>query len=195
MDCSEQSLQAKRGTSVPWTARLITLGVAVGVISTTERADAVVADGALPMLTWEPWLPGGGVDQPEYAMARIAAGDHDDHIAAFADQIRDWGGRLALRFAHELDAPHYPWSVGVNGNTAEDVVAAWHHVREVFAERDADVVWVWCVNVHAAGTAEYALLYPSDDGGDALPWGGWRSPGEVFGGAWTTCGRCPPGRS
>jgi mannan endo-1,4-beta-mannosidase len=46
--------------------------------------------------------------------------------------------------------------------------------------------------VHAPGYADYAPLYPGDravdwvavdgyNGGDALPWGGWRSPEEVFG--------------
>jgi hypothetical protein len=156
------------------------------------RADAAVAEGAVPVLTWEPWAPGGGLVQPEYAPARIAAGDHDAYIADFARQVRHWGGRLALRFAHEADAPHYPWSVGVGGNTAADLVAAWRHVRAVFEAQGADVIWVWCVNVHAPGTAEYAPLYPGDDavdwigldgynGGDAVPWGGWRSPAEVFG--------------
>ena len=156
------------------------------------RADAAVADGALPVLTWEPWAPGGGPVQPEYAPARIAAGDHDGYLAAFARQIRQWGGTLALRFAHEADAPLYPWSVGVGGNTAADLVAAWRHVHAVFRDQGADVIWVWCVNVHAPGSPEYAPLYPGDDvvdwigvdgynGGDALPWGGWRSPAEVFG--------------
>ncbi len=156
------------------------------------RADAARSTGALPLLTWEPWTAGAGVDQPEYALARIAAGDHDAYIADFARQVRDWGGVLALRFAHEMDAPTYPWGAGVNGNTPADAVAAWRHVRAVFAAQGADVVWVWCVNVHASGGADYASLYPGDDavdwvaldgynGGTALPWGGWRSPSEVFG--------------
>jgi Glycosyl hydrolase family 26 len=158
----------------------------------TARADSARAAGALPMLTWEPWTAGAGVDQQEYALGRIAEGDHDTYIASFAAQIRDWGGVLALRFAHELDAPTYPWGAGVNGNTPEQAVAAWRHVREVFAAQAADVLWVWCVNVHSAGTAAYAPLYPGDDavdwvaldgynGGTALDWGGWRSPTEVFG--------------
>jgi hypothetical protein len=157
------------------------------------RASAAAADGALPLLTWEPWAPGAGVTQPEYALARIAAGAHDDYVRSFARQVREWGGPLALRFTHELNAPHYPWSVGVNGNSAEHAVAAWHHVRELFAAEGAtDVVWVWCVNVHAERTSDYEPLFPGDDavdwvaldgynGGTALDWGGWRSPREIFG--------------
>lgn len=157
------------------------------------RATAAAERGALPLLTWEPWAPGGGPEQPRYALARIADGTHDAHIADFARQVRAWGGRLGLRFMHEMNADWYPWGQGVNGNSAEDAVAAWEHVREVFADEGVeDVVWFWCVNVHAPGLAPYEPLFPGDDavdwvavdgynGGDALPWGGWRTPAQVFG--------------
>lgn len=157
------------------------------------RATAAARRGALPVLTWEPWVADRGADQPEYALARIAAGHHDARLAAVAAGIRDWGGHLALRFLHELDAPHYPWGAGVNGNTPDHAIAAWHHVRRVFDAHGAhDVTWVWCVNVHAPGSAAYDALYPGDgavdwvgldgyNGGTALPWGGWRSPDEVLG--------------
>ena len=157
------------------------------------RAQAATDRAALPVLTWEPWAPGAGPDQPAYALARITDGTHDAYIAAFARQVRQWGGRLGIRFLHELNAPHYPWGAGVNGNTPAQAVRAWQHVRRVFEEEGvADAVWIWCVNVHAGGTAAFAPLYPGDDavdwvaldgynGGTALPWGGWRSPREVFG--------------
>jgi hypothetical protein len=157
------------------------------------RAAAAGARGALPLLTWEPWTPGAGPDQPQYALARIADGTHDAYITAFAGQVRDWGGQLGLRFLHELNAPFYPWGAGVNGNTPGDAIAAWNHVRQIFDREGAhNVIWVWCVNVHAPGYAPYAPLYPGDqavhwvavdgyNGGDALPWGGWRSPKEIFG--------------
>jgi hypothetical protein len=160
------------------------------------RASAARARGSLPMVTWEPWDPSAGADagadQPAYALARIAAGDFDAYVTAWARQVRAWGGPVVLRFAHELDAPHYPWSVGVNGNTAADAVAAWRHVHTLVEAQGADVIWAWCVNVHADRGSAYAPLYPGDDvvdwlavdgynGGTALPWGGWRSPAEVFG--------------
>lgn len=160
-----------------------------------DRASAVATRGALPLLTWEPWVPGAGADQPRYALARIEDGTHDAYISTFARQVRDWGGRIGIRFLHELNAPYYPWGAGVNGNTSADAVAAWTHVRALFDAAGAhDVVWVWCVNVHAPGYADYAPLFPGDhavdwvavdgyNGGDALPWGGWRSPEELFGDA------------
>ncbi len=157
------------------------------------RADGAVSRGALPLLTWEPWIPGGGSEQPQYALARVVDGSHDGYVRAFAEQVRDWGGTLAMRFAHELDARHYPWSVGVNGNTAEHAVAAWRHVRAIFEQVGAtNVLWIWCVNVHAEGTPLYEKIYPGDDavdwvavdgynGGEVLPWGGWREPEAIFG--------------
>jgi beta-mannanase len=157
------------------------------------RATAAADRGALPVLTWEPWAPGAGVQQPAYTLARIGHGSHDEYVTGFARQVRDWGGQVAVRFLHELNAPTYPWGVGVNGNTAAEAVTAWKHVRAVFdREGVRNVVWVWSVNVHAPGTTPYAEIYPGDDavdwvavdgynGGTALPWGGWRSPRELFG--------------
>jgi hypothetical protein len=157
------------------------------------RASAAAARGALPVLTWEPWAAGSGAQQPRYALARIADGEYDAAITGFARQVRDWGGRLGLRFLHELNAPFYPWGAGVNGNSPADAVAAWRHVRSIFDQVGAHgVVWIWCVNVQAPGYADYSSLYPGDDavdwvaldgynGGTALPWGGWRTPAEVFG--------------
>ncbi|MGY1724066.1 glycoside hydrolase family 26 protein [Blastococcus sp. SYSU DS0533] len=159
-----------------------------------ERAEAATRRGALPLLTWEPWAPGAGAEQPDYALDRIAAGAHDEYVAAFARQVRDWGRPVALRFLHELNAPFYPWGAGVNGNRPADAVAAFTHVRQVFEREGARrVVWVWCVNVPAPGYAAIEPLFPGDhvvdwvavdgyNGGSALPWGGWRTPEQLFGG-------------
>jgi hypothetical protein len=157
------------------------------------RATAADSRGALPLLTWEPWVAGGGVEQPTYSLDQIANGAHDAYVRSFARQIRDWGGLVGLRFLHELNARHYPWGAGVNGNTPAEAVAAWHHVREVFESEGArNIVWVWCVNVSGPDTATFKSVYPGDqavdwvaidgyNGGTVLPWGGWRSPRELFG--------------
>lgn len=49
--------------------------------------DAIRARGAVPLLTWEPWAWGGGVNQPAYSLDRIAAGDFDGQITSGA---RHW---------------------------------------------------------------------------------------------------------
>lgn len=42
--------------------------------------DAVSARGAVPLITWEPWAWGGGLEQPAYSLDRITAGDFDARI-------------------------------------------------------------------------------------------------------------------
>jgi beta-mannanase len=90
--------------------------------------------------------------------------------------------------------------VGVNGNAAEDLVAAWRHVRGRFDRAGAgNVRWVWCPD---AGLRETPLedLYPGDDAvdwvaldgynwGDVRPESGWRSFEEIFGDAYDALGR------
>jgi beta-mannanase len=159
----------------------------------TARADASASGGALPVLTWEPWKAGAGIAQPEYTLARIANGSYDTYITFFAMQVRNWGRPLGLRFLHELNAQHYPWCVGLNGNSPQDAVAAWRHVHRLFDDVGVDNVWwLWSVNVQSPGYTPYWSIYPGDqyvdwlgvdgyNGGSALPWGGWRNPADLFG--------------
>jgi hypothetical protein len=39
--------------------------------------DSVVGRGAVPLLTWEPWIAGYGVAQPAFGLARMSAGVFD----------------------------------------------------------------------------------------------------------------------
>jgi beta-mannanase len=83
--------------------------------------------------------------------------------------------------------------VGRNGNTTADAVAAWKHVRNIFKDVGAtNIVWIWSANVQAPGYTPYSSVYPGDEyvdwvgidgynGGTALPWGGWRTPQQLFG--------------
>ena len=165
----------------------------VGKPFNTALVDAVRARGAMPMITWEPWDYRSGSDQPAFSLRSIADGAHDAHIRSWAGAVAKWGHPLYLRFAHEMNARHYPWSVGVNGNTSADYVAAWRHVRAVFAAEGAsNVRWVWAPHIAYAGTTPFREIYPGDadvdwvgldgyNGGTALPWGGWLSFATLFG--------------
>lgn len=158
----------------------------------TASLDTVVAHGALPMITWEPWDTSAGVTQPAYALRAIVAGDHDAYIHRWARAAVTWDQTLYLRFAHEMNGNWYPWSVGVNGNSAADYVAAWQHVVEIFrAEGATRVRWVWCPNVAYTGSTPFADAYPGDpyvdwmalDGynrGTSQPGSTWRSLRDVF---------------
>ena len=157
-----------------------------------DGMDAVAARGAVPMVAWEPWMPGEGAEQPEYRLRRIADGAHDDYLRRAARILRAHEGPVLLRFAHEMNGDWYPWAAGVNGNEARDYVDAWRHVHEIFAEERADdVAWVWSPNVDYPGATPLEELYPGDEyvdwvgasgynGGTTLDWGGWRSFDDLF---------------
>ena len=159
----------------------------------TQAAD-VAATGATPVITWEPWNPAYGVDQPAYALDRITAGAFDSYVSTWARQIRSYGKPVVLRFAHEMNGSWYPWSAQANGNTAADYVAAWKHVRAVFAKQKVtNVTWLWSPNVPYAGSTPLADVYPGDasvdqvalDGynwADLQPGSTWQSFWDVFDG-------------
>jgi hypothetical protein len=157
------------------------------------RADWVADRGGLPMVTWEPWDYRRGTVQPEYALRRIANGDHDEYLRSVAEQMKGHRHRIWLRFAHEMNGDGYPWSVGGNQNTAGDYVAAWRHVVRTFRREGAtNVRFMWCPVVPSAGSPDVASCFPGDhfvdqvgmDGynaGSEADWGGWLTLTEVFG--------------
>jgi Glycosyl hydrolase family 26 len=164
---------------------------------------SIAAAGATPVLTLEPWVPDAGVDQSSYALARIAAGDHDAALRRWAAELQAWNSPVLLRFAHEMNATWYPWSVGVNGNTAADYLAAWNHLHDIFTDSGADQVsFVWAPNVPYPGdTVDMAAVFPGPDavdvlGVDGYNWGAgdgqeWQSPADLFGPALATLNELP----
>lgn len=154
--------------------------------------NAVRARGAVPLVTWEPWAWGGGLEQPAYSLDRIAAGDFDAHIAQWGQALASWGQPVQLRFAHEMNGNWYPWAEGVNGNQSGDYVQAWQHVHDVVAATGAsNVSWVWSPNVPYFGSTDLAGLFPGAsyvdvvalDGynwGTSASWSGWISPQDLF---------------
>jgi beta-mannanase len=154
---------------------------------------AIADGGSTPMVTLEPWIPGAGVEQPDYSLARIAAGDHDTALRRWATTLADWHRPVLLRFAHEMNSTWYPWSIGSNGNTAADYPAAWRHVHDVFRSAGADQVsFVWAPNVPFSGdSATMQSVFPGPDTVDAIGidgynWGEgdghhWQPPADLLG--------------
>jgi beta-mannanase len=159
----------------------------------SDLAAAINRRGAVPLISWEPWDSWAGTaDQPEYALGRIVAGDHDALIDRWAQEIRAYGRPVMLRFAAEMNGDWLPWSTGVNGNRPGDYVAAWRHVRARFHDAGADnVVWVWNPIASYDGSTPLRDLFPGRDEVDWLAvdgynWGsmrswGWQSYADIFG--------------
>ena len=156
-------------------------------------ARSVAARGSVPLIAWEPWDYRAGLDQPTYRLSRILDGTHDAYITRWAQGAKAYGGRLLVRFAHEMNDRHYPWSEQVSGNQPGQYAQAWRHVVSIFRSVGAtNVGWVWAPNVSYAGTTPLKGLYPGDsyvdwvgvdgyNGGTALPWGGWLTFSQIFG--------------
>ena len=150
----------------------------------------VAERGMMPMITWEPWA-GAGRDEAQYALRTIVAGQHDALIRGFARGAAAWGKPYYLRFAHEMNGKWYPWSPGVNGNTATEFVQAWRHLVDIFRQEGAtNTRFVWCPNAHWGGGPAYPDIYPGDayvdwiclDGYNwsGTQYGEWRSFTQVF---------------
>ncbi|MCI1219144.1 MAG: hypothetical protein LKF99_01185 [Bifidobacterium sp.] len=180
---------------------------AVGESVPEERLREISSLGATPILSLEPWNPNVGTGenetadngsaeantaQPEFALARIAAGDHDADLARWATVLKGLEFTVVLRFAHEMNGDWYPWAVGVNGNVSGDYVAAWRHVHGLFRSLGAsNVKFLWSPNVPLASqTSDLAAAYPGADtvdmlGLDGYNWGdgdghAWIEPDALF---------------
>ncbi len=148
---------------------------------------AVRNHGSIPMLTWEPWNPGNGPNQPQYSLANIIQGHFDSYITQFAQAAKAWGHPFFLRFAHEMNGNWYPWGVA-NGNKPHQYVQAWRHVHDIFTQVGAtNVTWVWAVS--AGGNINtYPSFYPGDSYVDWIAMDGynhggkkWQTFSQVFG--------------
>lgn len=150
-----------------------------------RQAVAVAARGSVPEISWEPWDAAQGLDraQPRFALATIAAGDHDAYVRRWARAIAAYGGPVRLRFAHEMNGRWYPWSEGRYGNRRGDFVRAWNHVHAVFARAGArNVTWVW--SPVAGGLSTSARTYPGSGSVDVLGLSGFNGGSRTFAREW-----------
>lgn len=157
------------------------------------KMDAVANRGAMPMITWEPWDPAAGVNQPAYRLGAITSGAHDDFVRQWARAAAGWRRPLYLKFAHEMNGDWYPWAANANGNSAAQYSAMWKHVRAIFLQEGAtNVRWVWSPNVMYNGSTSFTQIYPGDaavdwvglDGynfGTSQSWSRWTTFADLFG--------------
>jgi hypothetical protein len=128
---------------------------------TTSLYQAVRENGQIPWVSWSSSSTDGGSG---YTDAEIASGSQDAYITQWAQAAKAWGHPLFLRFDWEMNGNWFPWSPGVDGNTAADYVAMWRHVHDIFTSVGAtNVNWVWCPNIDPDNSlTSLASLYPGD---------------------------------
>lgn len=155
--------------------------------------DEAVSRGGMPLVSWEPWEFGAGLDQPEYAPKKILNGEHDAYITGWARAAASWGKPFFLRFAHEMNGDWTAWSLGVGGNTAREFVSVWRKVHSMFVQEGAtNVRWVWSPVADSEEHTPYRHVYPGDayvnwfgisgyNWGNTREWSRWQSFTDIFG--------------
>jgi cellulose synthase/poly-beta-1,6-N-acetylglucosamine synthase-like glycosyltransferase len=157
---------------------------------------AVARQGAVPMVTWEPWAkPRRGFHeavQPASRLARIASGGDDAYIRSWARAAARYHDPILLRPMQEMNGTWYPWAVATNGNDAATFVAAWRRIHRIFSEAGADNVhWVWTVHALPGRVKRFSSFYPGDayvdwvsltvfNWGTAVGWGNWKNLDQLI---------------
>lgn len=138
------------------------------------------AEGRLPMISWR------AVDHKEIdpnRAAKIARGDFDPQIRAFADAVKAVKRPVLVRFAWEMTQG--PGQVQFIGGPA-DFVKAWRHVVSIFRARGAtNAKFVWAPRSRSFCKGRGDPYYPGDAwvswiGGSAVPINTWTSFDELF---------------
>jgi beta-mannanase len=90
----------------------------------------------------------------------IAAGQYDAWIRQRAQELKALGKPVFLEWRWEMDRPNMRSEVG----SPADYIAAWKHIRQVFAQQQVtNVAWVWCPTARGFTTNNAAAYYPGND--------------------------------
>lgn len=110
-------------------------------------ADVTGSDRHL-LLTWD------GGDTREVVQGRF-----DDMVRERARAIKKLGKPVFLRWSRDMDELAEEERV----HSPADFIAAWKHMRKVFAEEKVqNVAWVWCPTARGFGTRDAGAYYPGD---------------------------------
>jgi hypothetical protein len=158
----------------------------------------VKAAGARLMVTWEPLQDGAGSTQPGFTYASIMAGAQDACIAAYAQQVKDFGTPILIRMAHEMNGNSNNWTGIANGNNPQGYVDMYRKVVNMFRAAGAtNARFVWSPD-HAsppevpAPASEIKNYFPGTGyvdfigvsgynwGNDPLRGGGWVTAVQIF---------------
>lgn len=124
-------------------------------------------EGRAIQLAWEPHAFGRDpLNQPEYRLERITAGDWDNDIRRWARELRDFGYPVYFRPMCEMNGDWVTWGGTVNGNTPDDYIPAWRHIHDIFQQEGAaNVKFVWSPNRDgdaASAQGTFNTYYPGD---------------------------------
>lgn len=119
--------------------------------------------GVRPVIFWQP-TGNDRVHTPgKYGYQTIVDGQWDSYLTSWAQDARAWGGRVIVRWAHEMNAPWFPWAIGKIGNTPDNYRAAWRHIVTLVRGIAPNVRFMWAPNTPCGPDCiSYSALYPGD---------------------------------
>jgi hypothetical protein len=127
-------------------------------------AENAAAAGAIPNVTWEPWLWN---DNERIHLADINSGTWDRYISSWGAAAAAFGKPIFVRWGHEFNGDWYPWAIAKNGQAPADYIKAYRRVHDLVVRSGAkNVVWVWCPNsgsVPSEPWNEALASYPGDE--------------------------------
>ncbi|MDO8962879.1 MAG: glycosyl hydrolase [Coriobacteriia bacterium] len=132
---------------------------------TSDEASAVIAHGAMPLIT----LEFKGSTGAPITLRDIANGRCDAYLRSYAREAAAFGREVWLRPLHEMNGNWYTWGGTAETNTPADFVPAWRHIWEIFdAEGATNVKFVWCPNIESIPSVDkrpdnaIATYWPGD---------------------------------
>ena len=115
----------------------------------TESDKTFADNGATILLSW------AGADTRS-----IQQGTYDDVIKKQAAALKGWDAKILLEWRWEMDRLNLQSQIW----SAQDYIAAWKHIRAIFAAEGAtNVGWVWCPLAVGFDTNRSQPFYPGDD--------------------------------
>ena len=93
------------------------------------------------------------------SLAKIAAGQYDSYLTAYARAVRAYDHPVILSFGHEMNGYWYSW--GDTHTPPAVFVSAWRHLVNVFRAQGArNVTWLWTVNSISKGVPSPSPWWP-----------------------------------
>ena len=119
----------------------------------TSFATTAAKHGAVPLVQIDPL----GV-----SLAKIASGQYDSYLIAYAKAVRAYLYPVILSFGHEMNGNWSSW--GNTHTSPATFVAAWRHIVTVFRRAKAkNVTWLWTVNImQTGGIPSPAVWWPGN---------------------------------
>jgi beta-mannanase len=116
----------------------------------------IKSNGMDLLIGWEPWDPRQGNNQSTDYLSEIIKGNQDEYIKSFANQVKNYGSNVIIRFGHEMNGTWYPW-----GQRPSEYVQAYQRIYEVFKnEGVTNVRWMWSIN--ASPIVNFNSYYPGE---------------------------------